>query len=58
MALVDTQINYFTPPLDGAKPYQWIDSVVEPRRVSHTITTPFLTSHPPYGALELDSRQV
>ncbi|KAG8766042.1 hypothetical protein FRC12_007113 [Ceratobasidium sp. 428] len=32
MALVDTRINYFTPPADGAKPYQWIDSGVEPRR--------------------------
>ncbi|QRW12969.1 hypothetical protein RhiLY_11968 [Ceratobasidium sp. AG-Ba] len=32
MALVDTRINYFTPPPDGAKPYQWIDSGVEPRR--------------------------
>ncbi|KAL5638505.1 hypothetical protein ACGC1H_005248 [Rhizoctonia solani] len=24
MALVDTRINYFTPPADGSKPYQWI----------------------------------
>lgn len=32
MALVDTRINYFTPPADGSKPYQWIDSGVEPRR--------------------------
>ncbi|KAF8599890.1 hypothetical protein BDV93DRAFT_477005 [Ceratobasidium sp. AG-I] len=37
MALVDTRINYFSPPVDGAKPYQWIDSGVEPRRNWETV---------------------
>ena len=27
MAFVDTTINYFTPPKDGSKPYQWIDEI-------------------------------
>ncbi|KAG9084982.1 hypothetical protein FS749_004779 [Ceratobasidium sp. UAMH 11750] len=26
MALVETHINYFTPPLDGSKPFRWINS--------------------------------
>ncbi|KEP50706.1 hypothetical protein V565_074990 [Rhizoctonia solani 123E] len=32
MAFIETRINYFTPPADGSKPYQWIDEVDEPRR--------------------------
>ncbi|KAB5591606.1 hypothetical protein CTheo_4954 [Ceratobasidium theobromae] len=31
MALIDTRINYFTPPTDGSKPYKWIDEVDAPR---------------------------
>lgn len=34
MALIDTRINYFTPPTDGSKPYKWIDEVDAPRLVS------------------------
>jgi hypothetical protein len=44
MALVDVRINYFTPPTDGSKPYQWIDEVEEPRRVCYIITI-LLFSH-------------
>ncbi|CAE6490725.1 unnamed protein product [Rhizoctonia solani] len=32
MSFIETKINYFTPPADGSKPYQWVDEVDEPPR--------------------------
>ncbi|KAG8711405.1 hypothetical protein FRC11_002862 [Ceratobasidium sp. 423] len=31
-SVIETHINYFTPPADGSKPYQWVDEVEEPPR--------------------------